>query len=266
MIDLQSNELRPDDDDRLSGNRGKSDHTSSHSRRYMMIILGIVVLVLLIILIVSMLGSHNAIKTPSTNRSVNVSSTDEKRPRPQHPNEIHIPLISDTTTETGYASHQEETRIEIPGEVVDSLENLEKPEVNSFEIMPPPTTTAKTVNTTKIIPDSHNKNQQTARIRAGASAGNLAALKNLPSGNVTIQLSGASRYDSLATYAKQNELTHYWIYETQRNGNPWYVLIMGNYPNSSSANKAIADLPEKIRNNKPWVKSIRQVHKELNQN
>lgn len=269
MIDLQSNELKPDDDDRLSGNRGKSMHKSGDSRRYMMIILGVVVLALLIILIISMLGSSNNIKTPNTKKPTPTSSSSgESQPRPQHPNEIHIPLISDTPTQSDLTLPENQKRIEIPGEIVDSLTELEHSETTSTEVTPSSTATEQQENTTIITePNKTEKNQQTVKNKGTiVASGSLSTLKALPAGNVTIQLSAASRSESLAAFAKNHALTNYWIYETQRNGNPWYVLIMGNYPNSLAAHKAIAELPESIRSNKPWVKTIRQVHKEINQN
>lgn len=269
MIDLQSNELKPDDDDRLSSNRGKSVYKNGDSRRYMMIILGIAVLVLLIILIISMLGSSNNIKKSSMKQSTSTSSsTGESHPRPQHPNEIHIPLISDTPTQSDLTLPENQKRVEIPGEIVDSLTELEHSETTSTEVTPSSTATEQQENPTIITePKRTEKTQQSIKNKeTTVESGSLSTLKTLPAGNVTIQLSGASRSESLAAFAKKYALTNYWIYETQRNGNPWYVLIMGNYPNSLAAHKAIADLPENIRSNKPWVKTFRQVHKEIKQN
>lgn len=88
------------------------------------------------------------------------------------------------------------------------------------------------------------------------------AAAQVPSGEYTIQLSGATHRGSLDAWARQQNLTGYHVYETQRNGQPWYVLVSGSYATSAEAKQAISTLPEAVRAKSPWVKPLSQVRKE----
>ncbi|MFC6376671.1 SPOR domain-containing protein [Tatumella terrea] len=88
------------------------------------------------------------------------------------------------------------------------------------------------------------------------------AIAQVPSGEYTIQLSGATHRESLNAWARQQNLTGYHVYETQRNGQPWYVLVSGSYATSAEAKRAISTLPEAVRAKSPWVKPLSQVRKE----
>ena len=54
-------------------------------------------------------------------------------------------------------------------------------------------------------------------------------MKTAPSGHYTLQLSSSSNYDNLNNWAKKEKLDKYVVYETSRNGQPWYVLVSGIY-------------------------------------
>ncbi len=88
------------------------------------------------------------------------------------------------------------------------------------------------------------------------------AVAQVPSGEYTIQLSGATHRESLNAWARQQNLTGYHVYETQRNGQPWYVLVSGSYATSAEAKRAISTLPDAVRAKSPWVKPLSQVRKE----
>lgn len=55
----------------------------------------------------------------------------------------------------------------------------------------------------------------------------------------------------------------YWIYETSREGKPWFVLITGEYPNRAAAIDAASLLPSYVKGAKPFVKSFATVVDEL---
>ncbi|MEZ3500947.1 SPOR domain-containing protein [Pantoea sp. KPR_PJ] len=100
--------------------------------------------------------------------------------------------------------------------------------------------------------------------RATASSG-AASSKPLPAGNYTLQLSGASREESLNAWARKQNLSNYHVYKTTRNGQPWYVLVSGSYASSAEARRAVASLPAEVRAQNPWVKPVSQVKKEASQ-
>lgn len=99
--------------------------------------------------------------------------------------------------------------------------------------------------------------------KPGSVSGSSSALKNAPSSHFTLQLSSASRSDTLNAYAKQQKLTDYHVYETKRDGKPWYILVSGNYASSADAKRAITTLPADVQAKKPWVKPVQQVQQDL---
>ncbi len=96
---------------------------------------------------------------------------------------------------------------------------------------------------------------------AHASSG---AIQAAPAGFYTLQLSSASQAATLNAYAHKQQLSQYWVYETRREGKPWYVLVSGVYPTSSQAKSAVAQLPVDIQANKPWARQIGQVKQDQN--
>jgi DamX protein len=79
-----------------------------------------------------------------------------------------------------------------------------------------------------------------------------------------LQLSSASQAATLNAYAQKQQLSQYWVYETRREGKPWFVLVSGVYPTSTQAKSAVAQLPVDIQANKPWARQIGQVKQDQN--
>ncbi|MCZ4059968.1 SPOR domain-containing protein [Pantoea sp. LMR881] len=95
-----------------------------------------------------------------------------------------------------------------------------------------------------------------------SSASSSTTSSTLPGGNYTLQLSGASRAESLNAWAKKQNLSGYHVYKTTRNGQSWYVLVSGSYATPAEAKRAVASLPADVRAQNPWVKPLSQVKKE----
>lgn len=102
-----------------------------------------------------------------------------------------------------------------------------------------------------------------AASKSGVVSGSAGSLKTAPGSHYTLQLSSASRSDTLNAYAKQQNLQHFMVYETKRDGKPWYVLVSGNYASSADAKRAIATLPADVQAKKPWVRPVHQVQQDL---
>lgn len=98
---------------------------------------------------------------------------------------------------------------------------------------------------------------------AGKSAGNVGSLKSAPSNNYTLQLSSSSNYDNLNSWAKKSNLKNYVVYQTSRNGLPWYVLVSGVYASKDEAKRAVSALPADVQAKNPWAKPIHQVQADL---
>lgn len=100
---------------------------------------------------------------------------------------------------------------------------------------------------------------------AGASSGNVGSLKSAPSSHYTLQLSSSSNYNNLNAWAKKESLKNYVVYQTTRNGQPWYVLVSGVYASKEDAKRAVSALPADVQAKNPWAKPIHQVQADLKQ-
>lgn len=218
---------------------------------------------------------------------------------PTSPQTLSAPPISGTPTDARVQQPiAGQQRIELPGNITDAL-SQQQGRVSEFSqgatgnstLPTAPATVAPTGKTpaassaksTHNTTSAHANNAKPAANSASkvpvaskpaanakaaptapAAAGQNVSVQNAPASHFTLQLSSASRADTLKAYAKQNNLTHSWVYETKRDGKSWYVLVTGVYASSAQAKQAIATLPAEVQAKKPWVKPIRQVKQDLN--
>jgi len=99
----------------------------------------------------------------------------------------------------------------------------------------------------------------------GKETGDVGALKSAPGTHYTLQLSSSSNYDNLNNWAKKENIQKYVVYQTTRNGQPWYVLVSGVYATKDDAKRAVTALPADVQAKNPWAKPLRQVQSDLNQ-
>lgn len=98
---------------------------------------------------------------------------------------------------------------------------------------------------------------------AKASTGNVGALTSASPSHYTLQLSSSSNYANLNAWAKKENLQDYVVYQTQREGKPWYVLVKGVYASKDEAKRAVSSLPAEVQAKNPWTKPISQVQTDL---
>lgn len=96
-----------------------------------------------------------------------------------------------------------------------------------------------------------------------AVTGDASAIKGAPGSHYTLQLSSSSNSANLNAWAKKENLQHYMVYQTVRNGQPWYVLISGVYASKDEAKRAVSTLPADVQAKNPWAKPIHQVQSDL---
>ncbi|MGI8466245.1 SPOR domain-containing protein [Pectobacterium punjabense] len=224
------------------------------------------------------------------------TSTQASSQAPMSPQTLSAPPIAGTPTDAKVqppvAGQQ---RIELPGNITDAL-SQQQGRVSEFSqgasghstLPTAPATVAPTGKTpaassaknTHSTTSTHASNAKPAvnsapktpvaskpatnAKAAPATVGQNVSVQNAPASHFTLQLSSASRSDTLKAYAKQHNLAHSWVYETKRDGKSWYVLVTGVYASSAEAKQAIATLPAEVQAKKPWVKPIRQVKQDLN--
>lgn len=119
---------------------------------------------------------------------------------------------------------------------------------------------------TAATPVTRSASSHAAPATTGAgSIGNVSALQSAPGSNYTLQLSSSSNINNLNSWAKKENLQNYVVYQTKRNGQPWYVLVTGVYGSRDEARKAVASLPAEVQAKNPWTKPIHQVQADLKQ-
>ncbi|MDN5450738.1 MAG: SPOR domain-containing protein, partial [Enterobacterales bacterium] len=141
--------------------------------------------------------------------------------------------------------------------------NVTKPHSGKTTVSKTPTHTANVAKPTNTKTPATTATKPATHAVSSAVSGANASLKGAPSNHYTLQLSSASRSDSLNAYAKKQNLAHYWVYETTRNGKPWYVLVSGSYSSSAEAKRAVSTLPADVQAKNPWVRPMSQVQKDV---
>ncbi|MEH2921831.1 SPOR domain-containing protein [Samsonia erythrinae] len=234
--------------------------------------------------------------TPLSSEAAHGQMPEQTSPQtPMSPQTLTAPPISGTPTDAQVqppvAGQQ---RIELPGNITDAL-SQQQGNVSDFSqsatgnstLPTAPATVGSVGKTPAAAPgkSAHNAtpaaqrssrhaanstqkapatNKPAVNAKSAATAGQSGSVQNAPANHFTLQLSSASRPDTLKAFAKQQNLTHSWVYETKRDGKSWYVLVTGVYASSAEAKRAIASLPAEVQAKKPWVKPIRQVKQDLN--
>lgn len=83
-------------------------------------------------------------------------------------------------------------------------------------------------------------------------------------GHYTLQMMGSleesSVIDFIRTQPNQSEFTYF---ESRYQGQPWYVVVHGDYPNRNAAVRGIEALPAPLRRMQPWARSFGSVQEDI---
>ncbi|KPJ76895.1 MAG: hypothetical protein AMJ54_09905 [Deltaproteobacteria bacterium SG8_13] len=82
----------------------------------------------------------------------------------------------------------------------------------------------------------------------------------------TIQLLGVRSEQSLLAFVADHRLDRGGqaaYYRSRFRGGIWFPLVYGTYPSVEEARRAIAGLPEKVRDMSPWIRKMSAVHAEI---
>lgn len=140
-------------------------------------------------------------------------------------------------------------RTETTPEVVERSEPVEKP----AETTPvKPTKQARAVKAEDRVPRSARILSDEKRLLAE------------PAGNYTLQLLGARERSSterfLNAYPDQDGLR---VFATLFKDKPWYVVVYGSYANRKQAANAVSTLPQGLKKLRPWARSMKGVHSDI---
>ncbi len=196
------------------------------------------------------------VRNGSTTRQAAVSEPAERHTtRPERKQAVIEPKKPQTTAKTTTAEPKKPVA---PVKRTEPAAPAATPKATTATAAPTATASAAPVQTAKPAQAS-----TTPVAGGGKSAGNVGALKSAPSSHYTLQLSSSSNYDNLNGWAKKENLKNYVVYETTRNGQPWYVLVTGMYASKEDAKRAVSTLPADVQAKNPWAKPLHQVQADL---
>ncbi|CQP88965.1 DamX protein [Salmonella enterica subsp. enterica serovar Typhimurium str. DT104] len=196
------------------------------------------------------------VRNGSTTRQAAVSEPAERHTtRPERKQAVIEPKKPQTTAKTTTAEPKKPVA---PVKRTEPAAPAATPKATTTTAAPTATASAAPVQTAKPAQAS-----TTPVAGGGKSAGNVGALKSAPSSHYTLQLSSSSNYDNLNGWAKKENLKNYVVYETTRNGQPWYVLVTGMYASKEDAKRAVSTFPADVQAKNPWAKPLHQVQADL---
>ncbi len=91
----------------------------------------------------------------------------------------------------------------------------------------------------------------------------LSALMQKSPEHYTLQLMAGRDRAALGKIASRHTLTPAWIYPRSINGQPWFILVFGDFDSPEQARRAIGVLSAELQAAKPWPKPFAQVQKEV---
>lgn len=91
-----------------------------------------------------------------------------------------------------------------------------------------------------------------------------ARLRDIPSQHYALQLAAMKSMSAAHEFINQYQIsTLATVYQTRRNGEPWFIIVTGDYPDVQAARQAELRFPEPLQALQPWVKSYLQIHREM---
>tara|TARA_B110000208_G_scaffold48064_2_gene63598 strand:+ start:175 stop:642 length:468 start_codon:yes stop_codon:yes gene_type:complete len=90
------------------------------------------------------------------------------------------------------------------------------------------------------------------------------AILELPSDHFSLQILGARLEATLEAFvAKQNITQPHYAIQLVRGGQPWYMLLVGDYASASDAMNAVASLPVALQNQQPWPRPVSRIQQQI---
>jgi DamX protein len=166
--------------------------------------------------------------------------------------------VEPSATRTGNGVSEEVVRSQAVMAAADAArpKEVEQPRI----VLPAP---AKPVSSTVVKSPAVNK----PVAASNAATGRLAPLLTARSGSYVMQMLGSSDRKSaqnfVTKWSGQVKNGLYW-FETVRDGKPWFVVSSGAYPDKKAATAAVAQLPQQLRSQSPWVREVGQIQQQIN--
>lgn len=88
-------------------------------------------------------------------------------------------------------------------------------------------------------------------------------------GHYTLQLIAGKSLQTIQRYIREHGLkdsisfASLALYQTTRQGEPWYGLVLGDYADRSTATDALSRMPKSLRDSKPWIRDFQGIQSSL---
>ena len=124
----------------------------------------------------------------------------------------------------------------------------------------PATSAPETITQKPVVAIKKDKVPRTARILADEKA-----LLALPASNYTLQLLGAREKESIERFLRAySKLDGVRSFATLFKGKPWYVVVYGSFSDRKQAVAAVKTLPARLKKQRPWARSMKGIHSDIN--
>ncbi len=88
---------------------------------------------------------------------------------------------------------------------------------------------------------------------------------SLPSKNYTLQLLGSSSENKVKQFILEHKINaDAYYFKCKREGQPWFVVIFGNFPNRTTASNAVNSLPPSLKKLQPWAREFSSIQSSIN--
>ncbi|WP_429164172.1 SPOR domain-containing protein [Aeromonas rivipollensis] len=224
-------------------------------------------------------GAASGAQGSQASSGADASSSSNQVARDWQPDAKTLPKKVESETVTTESSNYEGRRVVISDEVVEKL--MTQPNVSGAlptavvdELVggssrAAPTGAAAQTQSTAPVAKATPTPAATAPAAAPAPKVALtpvATLNKKARNHYSIQLMGASNTQAVDSFVAEHGLAgKVWVYKTRFRGSPWYVVVQGDYANSTQAKAAIRKLSPALLKGQPWPKSFAQIQKELKQ-
>ncbi len=85
-------------------------------------------------------------------------------------------------------------------------------------------------------------------------------LMSSPASSYVVQILGASSKSNIQSFIDKEKIgSNVGYFETTLNGKPWYVVLVGNFPDRASATAAMNTLPSAAKAYGPWVRGVAEI-------
>ena len=224
-------------------------------------------------------GAASGAQGSQASSGADASSSSNQVARDWQPDAKTLPKKVESETVTTESSNYEGRRVVISDEVVEKL--MTQPNVSGAlptavvdELVggssraAPTGAAAQTQSTTPVakVTPTPAATAPAAPPAPKVSLTPVATLNKKARNHYSIQLMGASNTQAVDSFVAEHGLAgKVWVYKTRFRGSPWYVVVQGDYANSTQAKAAIRKLTPALLKGQPWPKSFAQIQKELKQ-